>query len=46
MQFEGELWTLQKFMELSDLIEPIPLSSNFNFKDNMYSKTHTPPSPP
>jgi hypothetical protein len=30
MQFEGELWTLQKFLEPQDLIEHTPLSSSFN----------------
>jgi hypothetical protein len=45
MQFEGELWTLQKFMEPRDLIEPTPISSNSNFEDTMCSNTHIPPTP-
>jgi hypothetical protein len=45
MRFEGEFWTLQKFMETQYLIEPTPLSSNFNYEDNMCSSTHIPPTP-
>jgi hypothetical protein len=45
MQFEDEFWTLQKFMELWNLVEPTPLSSSFDSKDIMYSSTHIPPTP-
>jgi hypothetical protein len=45
MQFEGELRTLHKFMEPQELVEPTPLSSSFDSKDNMYSSTHIPPTP-
>jgi hypothetical protein len=45
MWFEGKLWTLQKFMEPQNLVEPTLLSSSFNSKDNMYSNTHIPPTP-
>jgi hypothetical protein len=43
MYFEGELRTLQKFMEPRDLVEPTPLSSSSNYEDTMYSSTHIPP---
>jgi hypothetical protein len=45
MRFERELQSLQKFMEPQDLVEPTPLSSNFNFENNIYSSTHIPPTP-
>ncbi len=45
MRFEGEFRTLQKFVELGDLVEPTPLSSSSDYKDNMYSSTHIPPTP-
>jgi hypothetical protein len=43
--FEGEFQTLQKFMEPRDLVEPTPLSSSYNSKDNMCNNTHIPPTP-
>jgi hypothetical protein len=45
MRFDGELQTLQKFMEPQDLVEPTPLSSNSDFEDMMYSNTHILPTP-
>ncbi len=45
MRFEGELQTLQKFMELRNLVEPTPLLSSFDYEDNMYSSTYIPPTP-
>jgi hypothetical protein len=45
MRFEGELQTLPKFMETWNLVEPTPMSSTSNSKDNMYSSTHIPPTP-
>jgi hypothetical protein len=45
MWFEGEFRTLQKFMEPRNLVELNSLSSSFDFEDNMYSRTHIPPTP-
>jgi hypothetical protein len=45
MQFEGQLQTLQKFMEPRSLVEPTSMSSSFNSGNNMCSSTHIPPTP-
>jgi hypothetical protein len=40
MWFEGELWTLQKFIEPWNLVEHTLLSSSFASENSIYSSTH------